>query len=247
MNTKNTPYGLLYIGGQQQVFEHTAAILSDCQEKKASSFTVGLSGGSTPKTFYRWVVERRALSKNVLGNTYWLASDERCVPLESDDSNFGNAERLLLDPLGVPNEYKISWPTQLDPSSAARTFNKTWNERFGAENCFDLCFLGLGDDCHTASIFPGSPLIDSAGDENFAAVEAPDKSWRLTITEAGLARCGKIVVTVLGQSKSRALKQVIETPCLPLERPAQLLQKHAQRVLWLTDPPAAEFFSTLLK
>jgi len=236
---RTTLYGLLLIGSQEQVFEHTAALLADCHAQKNSRITVGLSGGSTPKAFYRWVVERRPLSKNVLGNTCWLASDERCVPLESDESNFGNAKRLLLDPSSVPDDFKIPWPTHLDPPVASRAFNKTWNERFGAGACFDLCFLGLGDDCHTASLFPGSSLIDAACEDNFAAVEAPDKSWRLTITEAGLARCGKIVVTVLGQSKARALKQVLETPCRPLERPAQLLQKHAQRVLWLTDPPAA--------
>ena len=234
-----SPYGLLQVGSKEQVFEHTAALMADCQAQKNSRITVGLSGGSTPKAFYRWVVERRALSENVLGNTCWLASDERCVPLESDDSNFGNATRLLLDPSSVPDDLKIPWPTHLDPIAAARVFNKTWNERFGAGACFDICFLGLGDDCHTASIFPGSPLIGAAGEDNFTAVEAPDKSWRLTITEAGLARCGKIVVTVLGQGKAQALKQVIETPCQPLARPAQLLHKHAQRVLWLIDPPAA--------
>ena len=234
-----TPYGLLLVGSQEQVFEHTAALISDCQAQKNSRITVGLPGGSTPTAFYRWVVERRALSENVLKNTCWLASDERCVPLESDESNFGNAERLLLGPSNVPDDFKIPWPTHLDPADAAREFNKTWNDRFGAGACFDLCFLGLGDDCHTASLFPGSPLIDSACEDNFAAVEAPDKSRRLTITEAGLARCGKIVVTVLGHNKAAALKQVLKAPCRPLERPAQLLQKHARRVLWLTDPPAA--------
>ena len=113
----------------------------------------------------------------------------------------------MLSPLGVAAENKLPYPVELDPYGAADKYNRLWNERFGEENGFDVCVLGMGDDCHTASLFPGSPLLESAESRNFAAVEVPGKGWRLTITEAGLARSKKIIVNTLGQGKAEALKQ----------------------------------------
>lgn len=239
MRQIKSDYGILEVGTLDETFRALVQILREATAEKTSPITVGLSGGSTPKAFYQWVVREKALPKTIWKNCLWLTSDERCVPPVSDDSNFGNADRLMLTPLCVPTSAKMPWPVALPPGPSAAAFNKTWNTRFGAQNGFDVCFLGMGDDGHTASLFPGCPLIGSGLQDNFAAVEWPGRGWRLTITEAGLARCGRIVVVAHGANKAAVLKAIVRGPYEPKQLPAQILRANARRVTWLVDEAAA--------
>jgi 6-phosphogluconolactonase len=168
-----------------------------------------------------------------------MTSDERHVPLASADSNFGNADRELFQPLGVSPAMTIPWPVEFPPLPCASAFNRTWNTRFGAKQGFDVCFLGMGDDGHTASLFPGCPLIGAGVPENFAAVEWPGRGWRLTITEAGLARCARVVVITNGVAKNAALKAILRGPYDPKHHPSQVHRAYAARVTWLVDEAAA--------
>ncbi len=235
-----TNYGTLEVGTLDETFRAMIAVLRGATAGKNSPCTVGLSGGSTPKAFYQWAVRERALPEAVWKSILWLTSDERCVPLASDDSNFGNADRLMLTPLGVPAAAKIPWPVELAPAECAVAFNQMWNARFGAQNGFEVCFLGMGDDGHTASLFPGCPLINSGLQDNFAAVEWPGRGWRLTITQAGLARCGRVVVLANGANKAAVLKEILRGPYDPKRLPSQIHLAYASRVTWLVDEAAAE-------
>jgi len=239
MRQISTNYGMLQIGSLDDTFRAVVDILREAVAAKGGPITVGLSGGSTPKAFYQWAVRDQALPESLWKNCRWLTSDERCVPLASDDSNFGNADRLLLTPLGMPAVAKIPWPVDLPPAGCAAAFNKMWNARFGAQNGFDVCFLGMGDDGHTASLFPGCPLIGSGLADNFAAVEWPGRGWRLTITEAGLARCGRVVIITNGANKAAVLKAVLRGPYDPKKLPSQIHRAYADRVTWLVDEAAA--------
>jgi 6-phosphogluconolactonase len=234
-----TDYGMLRVGGLDETFLAMVDILREVQAGKATPITVGLSGGSTPKAFYQWAVREKALPDEVWKKCLWLTSDERCVPLASDDSNFGNADRLLLTPLGVLAATKLPWSVDLSPAICAAAFNKMWNRLFGANRGFDVCFLGMGDDGHTASLFPGCPLIGSDLTDNFAAVEWPGRGWRLTITEAGLARCARVVVIANGANKAAVLKAILRGPYNPLKLPSQIHRAYASRVTWLVDEAAA--------
>jgi 6-phosphogluconolactonase len=97
----------------------------------------------------------------------------------------------------------------------------------------------MGDDGHTASIFPGSPLLMEKEERLFAAVEVPGKGWRLTLTPAGLGACGLIVVMTWGASKAAMLKRVFTGAHDPAITPVQMLQRWRDRVVWLADPAAA--------
>lgn len=198
-------------------------------------FTVGLSGGSTPKAFYAWAAAGRRLSSAVLERAEWHVSDERCVPSASDDSNFGHAARGLLDPLGVPSARRFPWPVESAPEEAAARYAASRP----AGEAFDVCVLGLGDDAHVASLWPGCPLIARTEGPLFAATEWPGRGWRLTVTRPGLARCGEILVLVNGASKAQALRAVCEGPCDPSHFPGQVLRDGPDRVTWLADPEAA--------
>lgn len=238
MEEKTTAFGKVIVASQEELFDELIASFEEAASHQ-EKVSIGLTGGSTPKAFYPWAVENQKISPSLLQNAIWSCSDERCVPLTSDESNFGNADRLMLSPLGLRADQKFPFPVELDPYGAADSFNRAWNERFGSDTCFDVCVLGMGDDCHTASLFPGSPLLESAETRNFAAVEVPGKGWRLTITEAGLARCGKIIINTLGQGKAEALKTIMHGPTDRKNIPCQMMTAYADKVTWLIDPAAA--------
>jgi len=239
MRQITSDYGTLRVGGLDETFRAMVDILREAQTGKINPISVGLSGGSTPKAFYQWAVRGKALPEEIWKKCLWLTSDERCVPLASDDSNFGNADRLMLTPLDVPTAAKIPWPVDMPPEACAVAFNKLWTRLFGADRGFDVCFLGMGDDGHTASLFPGCSLIGSDLADNFAAVEWPGRGWRLTITEAGLARCARVVVLANGANKASVLKAILQGPYNPLKLPSQIHRGYASRVTWLVDEAAA--------
>lgn len=230
-----TQYGKLLILSLEDIFERQALAIEQICATTTAQITVGLTGGSTPKAFYRWVAEKNVFNEKILKKIFWMTSDERYVPLDSDQSNFGNADRLMLTPLKVSTTNKRPWSITSTPSEAA----KNYNSYFDQNKCFDLCILGMGDDSHIASIFPGSPLIHKNDQADFEAIELPEKGTRLTITPSGLNHCGKIIMTVTGQGKSFALKNVIQGPFDPKGKPAQLHKNWPEKVTWLVDTSAA--------
>lgn len=238
MRQQLTPFGSLRIGSRQAIFERVVDLLETSAATFGDPFTVGLTGGSTPKAFYEWAIKKEALSRVVLNQAVWSVSDERMVPLSDEESNFGNADRLLLQPLGVPAARKFPWPVQVDPHSAGTAFEMKWQERFGEDRAFDFCMLGMGDDGHTASIFPDSPLLAIESSSYFAPVEVPGKGWRLSITPSGLRACGKIAVLVTGEAKAERLKAVMEGK--QGQYPVQILANCANKVEWLVDAAAAK-------
>lgn len=240
---QSTPYGELRVAPVEQLFRETAIAMNATARAAPSEAIVALTGGSTPKAFYAWAVREQALVDALRQEVMWTVSDERHVPLDHADSNFGTAQRLFLEPLGISPLDGWPWPVAQPAGDAAASYAAAWQARRDeAASVYDLCLLGLGDDCHTASIFPGSPLLEGAGEEAealFAAVEVPGKGWRLTVTPAGLARCGRVVITVTGAGKAAALRAIMQEPYDPRQRPAQVLRTLADRVTWLVDPAAA--------
>jgi 6-phosphogluconolactonase len=236
---KATDYGRLIVGTREELFA-TAVELVTAQQAKSSgkTFSWALTGGSTPQDWYRWCVANRAIPEKALQAAHFTVSDERIVPLHSDQSNFGNAERQLLTPLQVPVEQHHSWPVSMLPDEAATAYARDWQDRAGRDRTYDVCFLGMGDDGHTASIFPGSSLLKKGERRLFAAVEVPGKGWRLTITPAGLSACGLIVVMTLGTPKAAMLKRVLTGAHEPAKTPIQILRDWRERVVWLADGAA---------
>ncbi len=239
MLTQQTSYGAFHIGDRDALYRKMAEAIQEASGTAESFSLIALTGGSTPKAFYRWCVAQGVFDSDQLNAALWTTSDERHVPRDSEESNFGTAERLFLDPMGVREENRIPWPVDVDPHSAGIVFNRLWAERFGEHRGFDLCFLGMGEDGHTASLFPGSPLIGLETEDNFSCVEVPGKGWRLTINETGISRCSRICVIVTGAGKADAVHDVLHSEPEDSHRPIQLLRRYAERVVWLVDEEAA--------
>jgi 6-phosphogluconolactonase len=246
MTEKSTDYGRLCVGEKEELFARAVALAAAQQARDASKkFTWALTGGHTPIEWYDWCARTRALPPLLLAIAHFTVSDERHVPLVSDESNFGHAMRRLLDPLAVPSEQRHPWPVRLSPLEAAEAYRRAWAALAGPGRAYDVCFLGLGDDAHTASIFPGSPLLSTDAlvkkdsEELFVALDT-SKGPRLTITPAGLCVCGLIVIMILGAEKAPALKRIFSGPYDPSKAPAQILKTCADRVVWLVDKAAAK-------
>lgn len=233
-----TECGKLVTGTREELFARALTLAADAGGG-GQRFDVALGGGSTPREWFRWCVGKNALPAPLVQDARFTVSDERCVPLHSEQSNFGQAERYLLTPLRIPESRWQPWPVHLLPSDAAEAYAIARTEGRGSAAAYDVCFLGMGDDGHIASIFPGSPLLGEISGRFFAAVDAPGKGWRLTITPAGLAACRLIILMVLGEAKRPMLKKVFHGTADPREIPARLTRAWRERVVWLTDQSLA--------
>lgn len=210
-------------------------------------FTIALSGGSTPKAVYELLTDK-AFSRYVDWehlHVFW--GDERCVPPDHTESNYRMARLTLLDqvPLPLTNIHRIKG--ELDPAQAAADYEQTLRQFFARRRDgsvrFDLILLGMGDDGHTASLFPGTPALEETERlvvENY--VEKLD-SWRITLTVPVINAADRVTFLVSGKSKAETLQQVLEGSNQPYELPSQLIQPTSGNLLWMVDEPAASRLS----
>lgn len=222
-----TRYGTIHVLSLEKIFHYIA--------NELVSGVVALTGGSTPKAFYDYAVKNHLINQDLLEKITWTVSDERYVLLSDDQSNFGNAERMLLNPLGVKESLKMPFKVNLPANQAAEKMEASMGQAG-----YDLCLLGMGDDCHIASLFPGSELLQKKNNSHFAAIDVSGKGMRLTVTPEGLGKAKKILMIVTGEGKAKALKNVLEGDFDVVKKPAQLHAKWPEKVTWLVDSDAAE-------
>ena len=215
---------------------------------------VALTGGHTPELTYAALADPARPHRDRIDwarvQLYW--GDERHVPPDHPDSNFRMAERTLVGRIPIPaaNVHRIRAELP-DARDAAAQYEHEVPE------VFDVMLLGLGDDCHIASIFPESELLSAwvarreseqghASDSpaplmaKVAAVFAPHlDAWRITLTPPALLRSAAILMLVTGATKASAVAQAIDAPADMTRYPGQLLRDADDRVEWIIDTAAA--------
>ena len=209
-------------------------------------FTFCLSGGSTPAATYDLLATRFNLSvdwKEV--QFYW--GDERCVPPDHPESNFGMTNRTMLSKLALRPEQIHRMRGEDPPPQAAAAYERELKKCFGLSESefprFDLILLGLGDNRHTASLFPGDPALHETQRMVVAVEVDAEPRKRLTITPPVINNAQRVMFLVAGQGKAAAVKDVIEGPRDPDKFPAQIVDPHEGELIWILDKAAASMLT----
>jgi len=198
---------------------------------------VALSGGKTPRAMLETLAKRALAWPQI--HFFW--SDERCVGPDDPDSNYGMARAALLGRIAVPTSNVHRMNGELDPPAGARDYSDQMRVFFTAWPIFDLVYLGLGPDGHTASLFPGTAAL-RVTDETCVAnrvdghVPSP---WRLTLTFPAINAARRVAFLVEGAQKADILKQVVEGTQDVERYPAQGIAPGSGDLTWLVDAAAA--------
>ncbi|HUF25708.1 MAG TPA: 6-phosphogluconolactonase [Gemmatimonadaceae bacterium] len=208
-------------------------------------FTIALSGGSAPPPVYA-LLAREPLRSRIDWSrveVYW--GDERCVPPTHERSNFRMAHEALLAHVPVRPEHVHRIRVEDDPAAAAESYETLLRDRFAGGGrrvppaIFDVNLMGMGEDGHTASLFPGQPALAERSRWAVATLHGPTAQWRVTLTPPVLNSAHHVLVMVAGSSKARAVRDVLEGIGGPEERPARLLDPAWGALVWLLDDDAA--------
>lgn len=202
------------------------------------TFSVALSGGSTPKTLYELLAKEKYASQIEWQNVHIFWSDERCVSPDDLQSNYRMANEALLKHVSIPRNQIHRMRGEDEPLKAAFDYERELIAHFKTDlPRFDLILLGMGEDGHTASLFPNTTAIDEY--EKLVAAPFVEKfnSHRLTFTFKTINAATKIVFLITGASKAETLKAVLSTP--QKELPASLVNSPDGDLVVLLDEPAA--------
>jgi 6-phosphogluconolactonase len=205
---------------------------------------VALSGGSTPRRLFQVLAEIGKTGTDALpwaGIHLWWG-DERTVPPDHPDSNYGMARTHLIEPLGLAPERVHRIEGEREPSAAAAAdYERALVSQLGAPPVLDLVWLGMGPDGHTASLFPGSPAVGELQRWVVAnPVDSPltkGKTTRITLTAPAINAARFVRFLVAGGDKADRVREVIEGP--RGKYPSQLIQPTSGDLAWFLDTAAA--------
>jgi len=203
-------------------------------------FCVALSGGRTPGHLYEILAGPLFLNKVPWERTHIFWGDERCVPADDKKNNALMARQMLLDHVPVPPDQIHPILCHEAPAKSAEHYRDLLYDFYGGgPPVFDLVLLGLGENGHTASLFPYDEILkDQDAWTSAVYVQEQDMS-RVTLMPAVINRARLVVFLVSGDSKASVLKEVIAGPADPFRLPAQLIRPESGELVWLADKAAA--------
>ncbi|MFN3532327.1 MAG: 6-phosphogluconolactonase [Candidatus Brocadia sp.] len=207
-------------------------------------FTGALSGGSTPRGLYTTLASERYREQVPWSKIHLFWSDERCVPPDHPDSNYRMVRELLLDKVPIPKENIHRMPAeQEDHVRAAMEYEQTIRSFFHTESGglphFDLIILGMGEDGHTASLFPWTSALEETN--RLVSVNFVEKlsAYRITLTVPLINKAAEVMFLISGESKASVLRDVLEGEYQPQRFPSQLIRPVNGRLLFIVDRMAA--------
>lgn len=207
-------------------------------------FTVALTGGSSPTQLYKLLAQSPYLEQVNWEQIFVFWGDERWVPLDDDKSNAKMAFETLLNHVPIPEEQIFPmWATGVEPADFALQYAHSIQQVLGTSPQFDLILLGMGEDGHTASLFPGTPVLAEKSTGVVAYYLASQNMHRITLTAPIINQAKKIVVIAYGENKAHALYEVLKGEKNPTQYPAQLIQPESGEVIWLVDEGSSVLLS----
>lgn len=245
--TIETGRGLVRVVADAEALAHAAADLfaettTEAAAERGRAF-VALSGGSTPQRMGELLAAAPHRDRVPWERLELFWGDERWVPSTSPESNAGVARRAFVDRVPIPAAQVHPFPTPDEaatPAAAAAAYAATLRRAFGGGGLprFDLVLLGMGDDGHTASLFPRTAALAERSALAVANVVPKLDADRLTLTAPVLNAGRRVVVLVAGAGKAEALRAVLRGPADPDTYPSQLIRPDAGHALWLVDEAA---------
>lgn len=209
--------------------------------QQSGEFRVALAGGDTPRETYQRLAGADLAPLVSWRNVQLFWGDERCVPPTHPDSNFRMARDSLLDKVPIPQSNVHRIQGELEPTQAAAAYVEELRTAFGGRRRprFDLLWLGMGADGHTASLFPGGAALTETRRWAVAVHVKARESWRVTLTPPVLNASHQVIFLVSGAAKAKRVKQVLRGERDPERMPAQLVRPKQGTVLWMLDREAA--------
>ncbi|MEE8349776.1 MAG: 6-phosphogluconolactonase [Acidobacteriota bacterium] len=245
--TRSLNHQLIVCDNLEELGRRAAALFVTLAREAVTSrgrFSVALSGGETPKALHGQLESDSHVSRVPWSEVHVFWGDERYVPLDHPDSNCGMARATLLDQVPIPDQNIFPVPTESeDVKLAADRYQQTISSFFdldeGGLPRFDLIVLGMGDDGHTASLFPDTPALKDFDRVVVANYVEKLDAHRVTFTVSAINQAAFVVFLVSGASKAAPLKQVLEGPYQPNRFPSQLIRPDNGELLFLVDRDAA--------
>ena len=194
--------------------QRAAAWLTERALAHRGVFSIALSGGSTPKRLYEILASAAFRDRFPWSRTALFFGDERFVPPDDEASNYNMVNRALLSQVEVPSEQVHRMPTEGDPDAAARAYQRDLCAAYGSDRLepgrplFDVVLLGLGENGHTASLFPGTPVLEERQAWVGSCIPHDAPHQRLTLTYPAIASSATVLFLVAGAGKREALAKV---------------------------------------
>lgn len=213
--------------------------IAEMSIEEDGKFDFVLTGGNSPKELYHYLAtacEHRIDWEKV----YFFFGDERCVPAEDENYNGLMAKKSLLDPLNIKEDHIFYVDTTLSPEDAALAYKKSLDEHFKGEAIvFDLILLGMGDDAHTASIFPHTDLVSNRKATVASVYVEKLNTHRVSLTAPLINEADHVAFLVFGENKAEALKHVIDDKEKDFKTyPSQLIDTLDGKLTIFTDEAA---------
>jgi len=239
----NPPANILVFDTAEQVAGAAAerfVAYSRVSIREHGTFAVSLAGGSTPRRAYELLGTDAFKSRVDWSGVHLFFGDERMVPPDSLESNYRMVNEALLSRVAIPGENVNRIPGEVEPSASAESYEAELKSFFGNVNWprFDLVLLGMGNDGHTASLFPASDALQEKTKWVVATTQPQTKQDRITLTLPVLNHAARIAFLVTGKEKAATLARVLRGVVASRELPAQAITPVNGVLEWLVDRSA---------
>ncbi len=209
--------------------------------KVRGQFNFVLSGGSSPKNLYELLASEKFKNKIDWSKTYFFFGDERFVPENDAQRNSKMAAKALFEPLKIRDSHIFKVDTRNSPEEAAQKYLQSITTHFGEKAVlFDFVLLGLGDNGHTASLFPNTIVLEETEPTIKAVFLKEVNRYRITMTAPLINQAKQIAFLVFGKEKGEAVCHVLKDKKDKISLyPARLIQQNDRKVLWFLDSDSA--------
>ncbi len=223
--------------GESELFKNAAEYICSLINYFINDFnkcTLVLSGGKTPKKLFEILSLSYRESVN-WSKVYFFWGDERCVPPDDSESNFRMANEYLLSKISVPKENIFRIPAEKPPSEAAEEYEQNMRSFFGDKSFprFDIVLLGIGNDGHTASLFPETDVLEIKDKWAAAVYVEKLKAWRITMTYPVINSSKNILFIAAGREKSEIIGRALTD--IEANLPVQKINPLEGKFIWFLD------------